>query len=253
MTSFFIKIIAIISMTVDHTAAVIGQMGILSIFPSLTLVSSSHIIKFMRGLGRIAFPLFAFQISESARKTRCMPKYIGRLAIFALISEPFFYFSLSLDSPSVSGFLRNISTLNFNNVFFTLMFSVIALYSYQRLSSNPKKRFLYIPILITCIFICGYIGSDYGMSGVILIFSLYLSKTKLQTCLIIVIWSFLVYAIPEFSANSLINCLFAISSCSIICSYNGKKGISARWLFYIYYPTHLLILSFIDKTITTAI
>ena len=83
MTSFRLKIIAIISMTLDHAAKIIGQAGLLAIFPNAVSVTYD-IIKIMEGLGRLAFPLFAFMIAEGCRKTHSMPRYIGRLSLFAL-------------------------------------------------------------------------------------------------------------------------------------------------------------------------
>ena len=70
MSSFIIKIIAIISMLFDHTNDVfIGHLSVLNL------------------IGRIAFPLFSFQLVVGYTYTHNIKKYISRMFIFALISD----------------------------------------------------------------------------------------------------------------------------------------------------------------------
>ena len=85
MTSYRLKIIAVVAMTIDHAAKIIGQSGMMAIFPNMPLSTAYLIVNLMEAIGRMAFPLFAFMIAEGTFKTRSMPKYIGRLALFALI------------------------------------------------------------------------------------------------------------------------------------------------------------------------
>lgn len=245
MTTFCLKIIAIIAMSIDHAAAMIGQMGLMTIFPSLSLNTSYHMIHIMRGIGRIAFPLFAFMIAEGARKTRSMPKYIGRLGLFALISEPFFYYSHSLKTPTFGGFIENLSGLNFGNVFFTLTLAAIAIYAYQLLERKKSKYLLlqFAPIFLTILFIGGYIGCDYGMAGILLIVTLYLTKSKRQKSFVILIWSVCLYVVGQVSLYNVVNCLCSAASCVLIWNYNGKRGRPLKWSFYIYYPAHLLAIA----------
>ena len=250
MTSFAIKLIAILAMTVDHTAAIFGQEGLMSLFPSLTLTCSYHIINIMRGVGRIAFPLFAFQVAQSSRKTHSMTKYIGRLALLAVLTEPIFYASLSLEAATVQGFLKNLLGFNLNNVFFTFTLAVSVIYIYQLLEAKKHRWILFIPAFAAGIFLCGYIGSDYGMPGILLVVLMYLSKTKLHTCIVITVWSICVYLAPGLLLYNVVDCLCAILSCVLICIYNGERGKSFKWFFYIYYPTHLLILSLLRGVIS---
>lgn len=41
----------------------------------------------MTNLGRLAFPIFAFQIAEGYARTHNFKRYLGRMFLFALISE----------------------------------------------------------------------------------------------------------------------------------------------------------------------
>ena len=77
MTSFTLKIIALITMFIDHSGYVF--MGSFS---------------FCNFIGRIAFPIFAFQITEGYLHTKNLRKYFLRLFLFALISQiPFALFN----------------------------------------------------------------------------------------------------------------------------------------------------------------
>lgn len=71
--SFHLKLIAVITMTIDHIGAVLmPQYG------------------FLRIIGRIAFPIYCFMLVNGFFYTKNIRKYIGRMLIFAVISEPFF-------------------------------------------------------------------------------------------------------------------------------------------------------------------
>lgn len=208
----------------------------------------------MHSIGRMAFPLFAFMIAEGATKTRCMPKYIGRLALFALISEPFFFFSHWRNSPTISGFFQNLLGHNLGNVFFTLALGAAAIYACQLLERKQMKhaQLLFIPILLTAALIGGFIGCDYGMAGILLIGLLFLAQTKSQKCMVTLIWIVCLYGFGQAYnpiGTILRDCLLASLSCAFIWFYNGKRGRPMKWIFYIYYPAHLLVLSLLGLVV----
>lgn len=245
MTSFALKLAAIIAMTLDHAASFIGQRGLMNLF-SLDSHASSVLIDWLNGIGRMAFPLFVFLLVEGTRKTRSMPRYIGRLALFALISEPFFYFAHWQYSPTLSGFFRNVGNLNFGNVFFTLTLGALAIYAFQKLEAHKGKFTLLWELLVLAVaaFVAQYIGSDYGMYGVALIGLVYLARKKQWQCLVILVWILYMYGYYQ-GSNHLMNCAFASVSCLLIWLYNGKRGRPMKWSFYVYYPAHLLVLTLI--------
>ena len=78
MTSFVLKIIAMITMIIDHSGDVFNP-----------LLHEKSLI--FNAVGRIAFPLFAFMVVEGYTHTSNIKKYLLRLFIFALISEIPFY------------------------------------------------------------------------------------------------------------------------------------------------------------------
>ena len=76
MTSFILKIIGVITMLFDHVGdAILGRFS------------------FFNLIGRIAFPIFAFQLAVGYTHTRDLKKHIIKLFIFAIISQiPFVLF-----------------------------------------------------------------------------------------------------------------------------------------------------------------
>ena len=73
LTGFQLKLIAIITMTLDH-------IGIFFLLPPTYYL--------FRIIGRLSFPIFAFLIAEGFNYTKNIKKYLVRLLIFSIISEP---------------------------------------------------------------------------------------------------------------------------------------------------------------------
>ena len=74
MNTYKLKLIAIITMLIDHIAAVL-------------IPSDTMLWLVMRCIGRLAFPIFVFLLVEGFHHTRDVKKYLLRLGAFALISE----------------------------------------------------------------------------------------------------------------------------------------------------------------------
>ena len=82
-----IKMIAIVSMLIDHTAAtILERMLSQQLFPEMEgWLNLLYLV--MRGIGRLGFPIFIFLLVEGLEHTRNRWKYLLRLVIFALVSE----------------------------------------------------------------------------------------------------------------------------------------------------------------------
>ena len=173
LSSFALKMIAILTMTIDH-------MGFI-LFPQAL---------WMRGIGRLAFPIFCFTLTEGFSHTHDLKRYIQRMLVVGLLSEiPF--------NLAESG---QIFSIEHQNVFFTLLIGLIMLHYCVKSSGNALKAEVVI------------VGG----------------------------WNFL-FGIPIQYAG-----IFAILPIAL---YNGKKGRSTGYFFYLYYPVHLLILYGISQMI----
>lgn len=230
MSSFVLKIIAMVTMLIDH----LGD----SIF---------NYANFMNIIGRIAFPIFAFQISEGYIHTKNLKKYFLRLFVFALISQAPFMLFLSMFSSEF--------TLN---IFFTLFLGLLSIHCYNLVCSSNFTLFKNNKLdniikksfgIFTAIFI-GILAEvthcDYGFFGIAIIFIFYALKNHKVWCtLVYIICCILKYAkqlIFSYHIYYLLFCLFTILPIIFINLYNKKQGRKIKYLLYIFYPAHLLIL-----------
>ena len=110
MSAFVLKIIACITMFIDHLGYAVFH-GEASWF---------------NYIGRLAFPIFAFQISEGFHYTKNVKKYFARLLLFAIFSQIPFMLFLSI-------FSTNIYKLN---VFFTLFLGLFSIYIYDKIINS---------------------------------------------------------------------------------------------------------------------
>ena len=104
-----LKIIAIISMVIDHCAY---------------FLMDEHTMMYdaMRCAGRIAFPVFAFLIAEGFAYTHNRKRYFAQLLSFAILSEVPWYLLNGADGT--------------HNVIFTLALGVVALAVLDKMKGN---------------------------------------------------------------------------------------------------------------------
>ena len=233
MTSSSLKLIAIIIMTIDHTASIIGQEGLIELLPGASMKTTFFIYQLLHGIGRIAFPIFAFTVSESCKKTNSMPRYVGRLVLFAVISEPIYYIAFNPVEHSLNGFISNLLSFHFTNVLFTLAIGAVTIYIYKLFEQYMSRQLMlfYIPVVFFSLYVGESIHCDYGMQGILLIVALYLAHSNRTKMLVIMIWSVVVYWAWLGSA---VYCVCAALSCIIIFFYNGKLGNGRKYFFYAY-------------------
>lgn len=215
MSSLTLKIIACVTMLIDH----VGYL----FFPE-------HII--FRIIGRIAFPIFAFLIAEGFLRTKDSQEYLKRILLFAVISQvPFLFFE---NLAGNQNFLFNI--------LFTLGLGIL------NLLLITKTKNLSIKVLGTlAILTLAYFGKfSYGVYGILSILGSYLFlKNRKAGMVSLSILPFL-ENIRLFLSNIFFLQFFAVLSLIPIYFYNGNQGQKiSRWFFYWFYPIHIFILSLI--------
>lgn len=253
-----LKIIAIGAMFIDHFAAIV--MSSLQAVYGQSLESFfgfQCIIVFLRLIGRIAFPIFAYLIVNGFYHTSDKKKYFIRLAIFAFISEPFFDFG-------VSG-----TWLEFGhqNVFFTLALGLLAIWGYDNISRDQSKNFISGLFVLAIGLLAETMQTDYSFYGIMTIFIMYVFFDQFKRMSILVILlNFLLYGSQLVTWTSLaknfdspyemglqvIYCLmcsaqlFSLFALWILKFYNGTKGKAFnKYFFYAFYPVHLFLLGLV--------
>lgn len=215
MSNFILKIIAIVTMFIDHLGyALYGKFSLLNY------------------IGRLAFPIFAFGISEGYIHTKSKKNYLTRLFLFAIISQASFML------------FESMFTTNFTlNIFFTLFIGLVAIIGYEQC----KNKYVGI-LLVACLGLTAdALHTDYGYFGVFAIFIFHIFKDKKVFMNLSFIGLCLLKYIPLFIKSNfyipyLILCLCTILSLVFINLYNGKKGLNTKYLLYGFYPVHLILL-----------
>ncbi len=252
MSALALKIIALISMLIDHiiTAQLFGQNTLMQW--GLNMQTSYWVFDAIRLLGRIAFPIFAFMVAEGARHTRNIKRYILRLFLFALISEiPFdaLHWPVAFSElPRFISFFRNTNVL----YTFALAVSGIALYNLCR--SRSKGRALQIASLAVPALLSVVLSTDYTIFGVALVYAAYLpdgnKRVRFAAMAGVLAALYLGYASDWFTSLTMYSVYeFGMACVSLILLwfYNGRRGgrggAFGKWLFYIAYPAHLALLA----------
>lgn len=212
MSVFYIKIIACLSMMLDHIRYAIPETN--NIF---TII-----------LGRTAFPLYTFLITQGYIHTSDLKKYIKRLILFGLISQlPFMLFRTLLGEWKML------------NIMFTLLLGICSIIAYDKID----KKYISLPICILFIFLGEILNVDYGWFGVSLVLLMYIFKNNkiffsiTYICLII---TYLLIAKVNM-LNFIVYFIAYIIPLILIMFYNGKLGKKIKYFYYWFYPVHMII------------
>lgn len=231
-TTFQLRIIAIISMFMDHAYKITGIGG-----------------EFMTFVGRLAFPIFAFQIAEGYVHTKDFKGYLKKLLFFAIISEiPF-----NLTAP-----LGGIFDPFHQNVLWTFLIGLLILRVIDIIRNNSKNNILMaIQVVLLCMigyFVGNIAAVDYSGIGVLIVVIFYLTrncryKYIMQLVSLIILNSLLLgnsIALNIFGLTIMIPIqLFGLFALIPIWLYKGKQGYhSKNWsgFCYWFYPVHIILL-----------
>ena len=217
LTGNSLKLLAMLCMTLDH-------MGLI-LLPQFA---------FLRVIGRLAFPIFAWMIAEGCHYSRNMGKYWAAVTLVGLLYQAeyiFLWHSLKM------------------NTMLTFSLSLSLCWLLKMAKERGRKVCAYLfPVGLVLLFGITDIlplllqktkfGIDYGFIGVLLPVGIYMArdkKMKLFTATVMLcalaIWS----GWPIQWAS--------LAAIPLLAMYNGQRGKwKLKWLFYAYYPAHLTVL-----------
>ena len=238
-----LKMIAMVSMVTDHTAAVLlglflMRRGIYSVwntspeyinellsYGSVGVLYVAYQIMRMV-IGRLAFPIYCFLLVEGFQRTGNRLKYMSRLFLFCLVSE----------IPFDLAFYGQAFEWNHGDVFFTLFISFVMMLLWEELEGRcPVILVRWLGQFFIFAAAAGlgeWIGCDYGAKGIIAVGLLYLFRknraSQIAAGCVAFLWE-----------------VTAPLAFIPVAFYNGKKGWNLKYVFYIFYPAHLLLLHFL--------
>lgn len=219
-----LKIIACITMLIDH-------MGVV-LFPKITI---------LRIIGRIAFPIFAFLLAEGCYYTRNKIRHLLVISGFAVVMQVVLFLATRMTDFSI---------------FIHFSIAVLLCLVIDLIEKFIKERKVIVSIALILSFLISvimlilidknttYFFSNYGLYGIFVPVVLYIIRKYIKhvhllvsiivICLSMVLMHFFTVWIYQ---------LYGMVACVFILLYNGKKGkYNLKYLFYIFYPLHLVIL-----------
>lgn len=237
-----LKLIAIMTMLIDHAAVVLLENGwAAGAMHGFTMATPESLATYLstlppdqqtlvavyvicRLIGRLAFPIFCFLLAEGFTYTRNRQRYLGGLLVFALVSE------IPFDLATEGVFLE----FTYQNVFFTLCIGALTLWGIEQLLEGSRHLAWAILPTIAGMVLATLLVTDYGGYGVVMIVGLYLLRQdRVRQTLFGVLLNFSQFTAPL----AFIPLWF----------YNGKRGLSLKWIFYAFYPGHLLLLAVLHR------
>lgn len=210
INTFTLKMIAIVSMLIDHMGAIL--------FPQYII---------LRYIGRIAFPIYTYTLVEGFMHTRDIKKYMVRLGMFALLSE----------IPFDLAFRGSVIYIQKQNVFFTLFLGVLMLY----LLLKSRNRIQSAAFVLAILLLSEFLRTDYSSMGLLMILCFYVFRDNKVMKLLGVA------AINVFLMGRVQ--VFAIPALIFIALHGGEQGPKCKKFFYGFYPIHLMVLYFISLII----
>ena len=221
LTGNMLKIIALITMTFDH-------IGV-QLFPQY---------EWLRIVGRLSFPLFAYMIAEGCRYTKNRAKYLGMIAGLGVVCQLVYFFAMNS---------------LYQCILITFSLSIVLIYSIDFAVKRQKIYYYALPVFVfaSVYFIVAYLPLyldgfyiDYGIWGILTPVFAYIFKNK---------WLSIGMAALPLTALAITNGnvqWVSMFSLLLLALYNGKRG---KWrikhLFYIYYPLHLVLIYLISMLI----
>lgn len=228
ITASDLKYIAILAMLIDHAAWLfVPGDG----FPGQA----------MHFVGRITTPVMCFFVSEGYHYTHNIRRYFGRMCVFAVISHFAYAYCFN------GGFFES----GVESMIATLTLCLMAVHVVNSSEINNSLKF---PIILLIAYFSEY--CDWGAYAVIFTIAFELSRGNRKNQLIAYSMAAVLYIMPLIrlilSGNSLckelIYQLGIFLPIPLIALYNGEKGGGkyTKWVFYIFYPAHLLFIGYIN-------
>ena len=235
-----LKIIACVTMLIDH----IGAILVLECFYRATGDAKGTLLDIyeaLRIIGRLAFPIYCFLLVEGVFHTRSPKQYGLRLLVGAFLSE----------LPYDFAFYGGINWAN-QSVMVTLLLGFLMLESMKKCPHLLLKLLAVVPFA----FVAEKLGTDYGAMGIMVIAVFACTRDMKHKHL----WQFLgIWFVFSPNHLMLLNWLggihwtiqeWAVLAVVPIALYNGSKATNSKLLqraFYLFYPVHLAVLYLIGS------
>ncbi|MBP3685153.1 MAG: hypothetical protein J6J12_09380 [Oscillospiraceae bacterium] len=249
-----LKTIACMTMLIDHIGATLVSSWLLSI-EGVAPTELFWLYNILRCIGRMAFPIFCFQLVEGAYYTKNPKKYALRLFIGLLLSEIPFDLAFShtwLEKKwSILTPLLGVNT-KFNSVMMTLLLGFFMIQSMKRVNGMWKGL-----VAVPFCFAAELLHTDYAGEGILLIALFALVRGQKHQKLLTALGMVALVILGGDGVVFVDNVPIYMDRCKLLAllpifAYDGRKVSQSKalqWGFYLFYPAHIAILALLDWVI----
>ncbi len=218
-----LKLVAVTAMLVDHIGG--------AFFPEAGV---------FRWIGRVAFPIFCYCLTVGLLYTHDVKRYLGRLAAFAVISQPFYVLAFH-----PYDWMEDLNWAVWN-IFFTLFLSLLAMYGFKE-----RKWWLFLGAFLAV----SLWNFDYSGIGIQLMLIFFLCRNHPRIgaalyvlCYLPALWNGyledpLSLKLGGFAVDWTI---FALLAAPLIFIPTRSHLKIPKWFFYVFYPAHLAVIALIQ-------
>lgn len=215
-----LKLIAVVSMLIDHVGG--------AFFPEIGP---------FRWIGRLAFPLFCYCMTVGLLYTRDVKRYLGRLAMFAVVSQPFYVLAFHPHD-----WMADRNWMNWN-IFFTLFLSLLAMAGFKE-----RRWWLFLGAL----FAVSWWNFDYSGTGIELMLIFFLCRNHPRVGALLYALMYLPSLWGGYPEDPLCVTLggltidwpiFALLAAPLIFIPTHFSLKIPKWFFYAFYPAHLAVIA----------
>lgn len=270
ITSYQVKLIAMLFMTIDH----VGAYGF-----NIACINEHYTI--FRILGRVSAPLFLYMITESLRYTRSKINFLIRLYVGAVVTNLF----IATTNYLFEGY---VSSSTISNIIFTYFYVALIIVIIEKLIINIREKNWHccVGIIVQTVVSLSIIHNveilllEYKFSSLLfsnICRSFVKSPMYIEYTPLFILLGVLLYFVGRKRYQIVIFLLFCMASYSyklfelffttplvsffgfpqywmvlaipFMLLYNGKRGKEHKQLFYIYYPSHILLIKLIASLV----
>jgi len=202
--------------------------------------------------GGFTFPIMAYFVAEGYKHTSNLKRYMLRVLVVGLIALPFHIIVLGV--PFGAG---NPMFYPWLNIMFSIFVSLFVLWVYDKMKHRAVFWLLYIIIVvplslllewyfigITMVLMCHIIRNENARRIVPPIFAgVSMAAIGFMTSVGVYGYADFFLFRPEFPALQATLGLGCISVAVMFMCYNGERGRKSKWLFYVFYPVHFIVLA----------
>ena len=220
LTNNQLKIIAMVSILFDHIGLVF--------FPDAMI---------FRYIGRLAFPIFAYMIAEGCRYTKSRAKYLGMIAGMGILFQVVFFVAMqSL----------------YQGILVTFSLAIITIFALDGIWKS-KKLWERLASVGALAFVAAFVfvlprllketdfDIDYGLWGILIPVVVYFIPKhpwRVGCVGILLLIRAIHYAILGVTMQ-----WWSLACVPLLALYNGERGRARmKYVFYVFYPVHLVII-----------